>query len=76
MQISLIVRTLVHLFLLLGNLLLMDLSDLKKKQHSRTSQRSLSQFGSAFQLLVTYSKKKPMYRSSLIELSNFLSLFI
>lgn len=57
MQISLIVRTLVLLFLLLGNLLFMDLSDLKKKQHSRTSQRSLSQFGSAFQLLVTYSKK-------------------
>lgn len=30
MQISLIVRTLVLLFLLLGNLLFMDLSDLKK----------------------------------------------
>lgn len=68
MQISLIVRTLVHLFLLLGHLLFHGHQLPKKKQHSRTSQRSLSQFGSAFQLLVTYSKKKPMSRSSLIEL--------
>lgn len=68
MQISLIVQTSVLLFLLLGNLLFYGPQRPEKKQHSRTSQRSLSQFGSAFQLLVTYSKKKPMSRSSLIEL--------
>lgn len=67
MQISLIVRTLVHLFLLLGNLLFMDLSDLKKSSilvHLSGLCRNSVQLFS----FLSHIQKKPTSRSSLIEL--------
>lgn len=67
MQISLIVRTFVHLFLLLGNLLFMDHSDLKKNsilvQLSGLCRNSVQLFS-----FLSHIQKKPMSRSSLIEL--------
>lgn len=67
MQISLIVRTFVHLFLLLGNLLFMDHSDLKKTAFSYNSAVFVA-IRFSFSASCHIFKKKPMSRSSLIEL--------
>lgn len=67
MQISLIVRTLVLIFLLLGNLPFMDLSDLKKTAFSYISAIFVA-IRFSFSTSCHMFKKKPMSRSSLIEL--------